>query len=123
MTAVIPRTHVNGSRSSRLPHNINVRFDGIEGDTVVIGLDVAGIEISTGSACTSGSLDPSHVMTALGLTAAQARGAVRISLGRNSTREHARRLIAVLEPLIARLRDLSASLVAQPNGRGSAASA
>lgn len=122
ITAAIPGTHLNGSRSSRLPHNVNLRFEGIEGDTVVIGLDVAGIEVSTGSACTSGSLAPSHVMTALGLPAAEARASVRISLGRNNTPEHGRRLIAALEPLIARLRHLSAALVARPEGRGSGAS-
>ena len=103
----------NGSRIARLPNNVNVRFDCIEADTVVVGLDLAGIEISTGSACSSGSLEPSHVLTALGLSGASARGSVRISLGRTTTRGDVTRVLQVLPPLVGRLRSLSGALTVE----------
>ena len=107
---VIPHASLNGSRTRRLPNNVNVRFDRIEGDTVVLGLDLAGIDISTGSACSSGSLEPSHVTRALGLEPAQARGAVRISLGRTTTHADVERVLQVLPPVVQRLRGLSGAL-------------
>lgn len=103
----------NGSKAARLPNNVNVRFDRIEGDTVVIGLDLAGIEISTGSACSSGSLEPSHVLTALGLSGSSARGSIRASLGRTTSRDDINRVLEVLPPLVARLRNLSGALTVQ----------
>ncbi len=106
----VPRSALNGSRRKRLPNNVSVRFDDIEGDTIVVGLDLAGIEISTGSACSSGSLEPSHVTQAIGLSAAQSRGSIRLSLGRNTTRTDVVRVLEVLPPLVARLRGLSESL-------------
>ena len=108
----IPQTSLNGSPTRRLPNNINVRFDHIEGDTVVLGLDIAGIEISTGSACSSGSLEPSHVTRALGLEPAQARGSVRMSLGRTTTHADVERVLQVLPPLVQRLRGLAGALTA-----------
>lgn len=108
--AAIPDSSLNGSRTCRLPNNVNVRFSQIEGDTVVVGLDLAGIEISTGSACSSGSLDPSHVTMALGLEAAAARGSIRISLGRTHTQADIDRVLLVLPPLVARLRGLASAL-------------
>lgn len=110
--AQIPDSTLNGPVHDRLPNNVNVRFAGIEGDTLVVGLDLAGIDISTGSACSSGSLDPSHVMTAIGLDAAQARGCIRLSLGRMTTAEQLDRVMASLLPLVARLRSLSGALLA-----------
>ncbi len=103
----------NGSRTARLPNNVNVRFDRIEADTVVVGLDLAGIEISTGSACSSGSLEPSHVLTALGLSGASARGSIRISLGRTTTADDVNRVLQVLPSLVARLRNLSGALTVE----------
>lgn len=112
----------NGSRSARLPNNVNLRFEGIEGDTLVVGLDLAGIEASTGSACSTGSLEPSHVLTALGLDAGSARGSLRLSLGRTTTRAQIERVVDVLAPLVERLRGLSPALTvtreAQPAGPG-----
>ena len=101
---------LNGPAVHRLPNNVSMRFDHIEGDTVVLGLDLAGIEVSTGSACSSGSLEPSHVTQAIGLSPTQARGSVRISLGRTTTRADVERVLEVLPPLIQRLRGLSGAL-------------
>jgi len=106
----IPQASLNGPRTRRLPNNVNVRFDRIEGDTVVLGLDLAGIDTSTGSACSSGSLEPSHVTRALGLEPAQARGAIRMSLGRTTTRADVERVLQVLPPVVQRLRGLAGAL-------------
>jgi cysteine desulfurase len=116
--AAIPESALNGSRISRLPNNVNVRFAHIEGDTIVVGLDLAGIEISTGSACTSGSLEPSHVTQALGLEPVAARGSIRISLGRTNTQADVDRVLLVLPPLVARLRGLAGALTVE-GARGS----
>ncbi len=118
LIAKIPGAAFNGSKTSRLPNNVSLRIPNIEGDTVVLGLDLAGIEISTGSACSSGSLEPSHVTTAIGLAQAEARSCVRISLGRTTTRADIERVIDVLPPLVARLQGLSASLTVE-GARGS----
>jgi cysteine desulfurase len=100
----------NGSRTSRLPNNANLRFDAVEGDALVVGLDLAGIEVSTGSACSSGSLEPSHVLTAIGVPATHARGSIRLSLGRTTTRDDVIRVLETLPPLVERLRALSDTL-------------
>lgn len=81
----IPGAHINGSMTSRLPGNINCRFDGVEGEAVVIMLDLAGVCVSAGSACTSGSGEPSHVLTALGQSRRGAYGAIRITLAETNT--------------------------------------
>jgi cysteine desulfurase len=101
---------------------VNLRFEAIEGDTLVVGLDLAGIEASTGSACSSGSLEPSHVQLALGLDPASARGSLRLSLGRTTGQADIERVLEVLPPLVERLRGLSGVLTvtgeAQPAGPG-----
>jgi len=107
----IPGTALNGPARERLPNNVNVRFADIEGDTLVVGLDLAGIDVSTGSACSSGSLEPSHVMTAIGLAPGPARGCIRLSLGRSTSAEQLQRVRAALVPLVARLRTLSGALL------------
>jgi cysteine desulfurase len=114
LTAGIPDCALNGPRERRLPNNVNLRFDGIEGDALVVGMDLAGIEISTGSACSSGSLAPSHVLTAIGLSPAQARSSIRISLGRTTTQADVERVIAALPPLVARLRGLQGAFSLAP---------
>ena len=81
----IPGAHINGSMTSRLPGNVNCRFDGVEGEAVVIMLDLAGVCVSAGSACTSGSGEPSHVMTAMGQSRRDAYGAIRITLAETNT--------------------------------------
>jgi cysteine desulfurase len=81
----IPGSHRNGPPvEERLPHIVNVRFDGVDGESLLLALDLEGVAASSGSACTSGSLSPSHVLLAMGLTPEEARGAVRFSLGRES---------------------------------------
>ena len=81
----IPGANINGSMNNRLPGNINCRFDGVEGEAVVIMLDLAGVCVSAGSACTSGSGEPSHVLTAMGQTRRDAYGAIRITLAEANT--------------------------------------
>ena len=108
----VPAASLNGSREHRMPNNASLRFAKIEAETLVIGLDVEGIEASTGSACTSGSLEPSHVLTAIGLDANVARGTIRFSLGRMNSSDDIARLLAVLPGIIERLRRLSGTLVA-----------
>lgn len=81
----IPGAHINGSMNNRLPGNINCRFDGVEGEAMVIMLDLAGVCVSAGSACTSGSGEPSHVLTAMGQSRRDAYGAIRITLAETNT--------------------------------------
>ena len=99
----IPGAHINGSMDNRLPGNINCRFDGVEGEAVVIMLDLAGVCVSAGSACTSGSGEPSHVLTAMGQTRRDAYGAIRITLAETNTEtevEHiADRMTAIVKDL------------------------
>lgn len=83
----IPGARINGSMDQRLPGNINCRFDGVEGEALVILLDLVGVCVSAGSACTSGSGEPSHVLTAIGQSSREAYGALRISLGEKNTPE------------------------------------
>jgi cysteine desulfurase len=110
--SAIPGSALNGSREHRMPNNASMRFAKIEAETLVVGLDVEGIEASTGSACTTGSLEPSHVLTALGLEPTAARGTIRFSLGRTNSDDEIARLLAVLPGIIERLRRLAGTLVA-----------
>jgi cysteine desulfurase len=105
--ATIPFTQLNGDREARLPNNANLAFEFIEGESVLLLLDQQGICASSGSACTSGSLDPSHVITALGLPPEHAHASVRFSVGKNVTLADIERLLALLPPMIERLRAVS----------------
>lgn len=100
----IPGTAINGPIDNRLPGLLNVRFDGVEGESMVLGLDMEGIAVSSGAACTSGSLDPSHVLLAMGQDYATAQGAVRFSLGIDNTDAEIDRVLDVLPRLLERLR-------------------
>jgi cysteine desulfurase len=102
----IPDAILNGHPSDRLPNNINFSFEGVEGESILLGLDLQGIAASSGSACSSGSLEPSHVLLALGQTADTARGSLRITLGKHNTDAEVDRLLAVLTGLIADLRQM-----------------
>lgn len=106
VSATIPDASLNGHPSERLPNNVNLSFDGVEGESILLGLDMAGIAASSGSACSSGSLEPSHVLLALGQTAEQARSSLRITLGKDNTDEEVEYLLGVLQDLVARLRQL-----------------
>jgi cysteine desulfurase len=102
----IPGSRLNGHATLRLPNNANFSFTGVEGEPILLGLDMAGIAASSGSACSSGSLEPSHVLLALGQSAEIARGSLRITLGRDNTQEEVEYLLEVLVDLVQRLRQL-----------------
>lgn len=103
----IPYSRLNGDGIRRLPNNVNMSFSFLEGEALLLMLDMKGIACSSGSACTSGSLDPSHVLLAIGLDHETAHGSLRITLGRHSTKEEADYLIQELPPIVARLRMMS----------------
>ncbi len=103
----IPFCRLNGHREQRLPNNVNFSFDFIEGESLLLLLDFEGIAASSGSACTSGSLDPSHVLLALGLPHEQAHGSIRFTLGEDNTREEVDLLLEKLPPFVQKLRAMS----------------
>ncbi|HIJ72897.1 MAG TPA: cysteine desulfurase [Candidatus Hydrogenedentes bacterium] len=103
----IPDVQFNGHPTDCLPGTLNVSFDGAEGEAILLYLDLEGIAVSTGSACASGSLDPSHVLLATGMPAEQAHGSVRISMGRENTEEDVAYVVEQLPDVIARIRDMS----------------
>ncbi|NLY10579.1 MAG: cysteine desulfurase NifS [Firmicutes bacterium] len=103
----IPHIRFNGSRTHRLPNNVNVCFEFIEGESLLLNLDMNGIAASSGSACTSGSLDPSHVLLAIGLSHEIAHGSLRLTLGKENTAEEVDYVVEKLEEIVQRLRDMS----------------
>lgn len=103
----VPDIHFVGHPTDCLPGTLNVSFEGAEGEAILLYLDLAGIAASTGSACASGSLDPSHVILATGLPAECAHGSIRISLGRENTSEDIDYVLDVLPGVIGRIRDMS----------------
>jgi hypothetical protein len=105
----IDRAYVNGHPSQRLPNILNVSFKNIEGEPVILNLDMKGIAASAGSACTSDSIESSHVLKALGIPPDIARGSVRFSLGRENTEEEVDCVIDALVDIVERLRDVSPS--------------
>jgi cysteine desulfurase len=107
ITSKIPDVTLNGHPKDRLPNTLNVRFKYLEGESIVLNLDLEGVAVSTGSACTSGSLEPSHVLTAMGVDPAETQGSIRFSLGRENTKEDMDYVVTVLPPIIQRLRDMS----------------
>lgn len=107
LSAGIEAIHLNGDPVRRLPGNLNVRLDGIEGESMVLMLDMEGICVSSGSACTTGSLEPSHVLLALGIPAEHAHGSLRATLGRSTTTEDVDHFIKVFPPIVDRLRQMS----------------
>jgi len=107
MTAV-PETRLNGHPTERLPNNVNLSFAGVEGEALLLRLDLAGVAGSAGSACTSGTLDPSHVLMALGLSESAANGALRLTLGTDTTTEDIDAVLEILPPIVADLRRMTA---------------
>ena len=103
----IPYTRLNGDRNKRLPNNVNFSFQFIEGESLLIMLDMAGICGSSGSACTSGSLDPSHVLLGIGLPHEIAHGSLRLTLGDENTKEELDYVIEKLKEIVQKLRDMS----------------
>ena len=104
----VPGTRLNGHPTQRLPNNVNLSFAGVEGEALLLRLDLAGVAGSAGSACTSGTLDPSHVLMALGLSEAAANGALRLTLGTDTTREDIDAVLEILPPIVADLRRMTA---------------
>lgn len=102
----VPGIFLNGDPVSRLPNTLNVSFEGVEGESVVINLDLEGVAVSTGSACASGKVTLSHVLVAMGLDEARVRGSVRFSLGRGTTETDINQVLEILPPVIERLRSL-----------------
>jgi cysteine desulfurase len=98
---------INGARWSRTPNTSNLYFDGVDGEALVIALDLRGFAVSTGAACSSGALTPSHVLTAIGLDADRARSSMRFSLGRGNTAAEVDALVEALEASVAHLRRIS----------------
>ena len=107
LLAEIPYARLNGHREKRLPNNVNISFQFIEGESLLIMLDMAGICGSSGSACTSGSLDPSHVLLAIGLPHEIAHGSLRMTLGEENTKEDMDYVIDNLKRIVERLRSMS----------------
>jgi cysteine desulfurase len=103
----IPGARLNGHRKNRLPHNVNIAFAGIEGESLVVGLDLFGIAISSGSACSTGDEEPSHVLRSLGLPDQYLNGAIRLSLGRTNAEEDISFVIEKLSGLVHKLTQFS----------------
>jgi cysteine desulfurase len=108
----IPGVTVNGAGAPRVPNTTNVSFDGIDGEALLIALDLKGFAVSTGAACSSGAVEPSHVLTAMGLSKAAARSSIRFSLGRANSIEQVEALLTALEQCVAHLRRISPRVAA-----------
>jgi cysteine desulfurase len=103
----VPGTAVNGSPEARVPNTTNISFDRVEAESLLIALDLQGIAVSTGSACSSGTLEPSHVLKAMGFSAHRAQNSIRFSLGTSNTDAEIDRVIAVLPGIVDKLRSLT----------------
>ncbi len=110
--------YANSHPTQRLPATMNLSFDFLEGESIVLNLDMKGVAVSTGSACTSGSLEPSHVLVALGLPPATAQGAIRFSLGRDNTEADVDYVLEELPPIVRRLRAMSPLYADKVKGKG-----
>ncbi len=107
LLARVPDARVNASGAPRTPNTSNISFAGIEGEALVIALDLRGIAVSTGAACSSGAVEPSHVLTAIGLSASEARSSIRFSLGRGTTEAEIDSVLRAVPEAVAQLRQLS----------------
>ena len=103
----IPGCRWNGNAEQRLPGNANISFSGVEGESLLLMLDMQGICVSSGSACTSGAVDPSHVLRAIGLTDTEAKGSLRISLDRENTSEEVEKLVQTISETVHKLRSMN----------------
>ena len=106
---VVPGTVVNGDREHRVPNTTNISFDRVEAESLLIALDLEGIAVSTGSACSSGALEPSHVLGAMGFSPHRTQNAIRFSLGMENTADEIDRVVALLPGVVEKLRSLSHS--------------
>ena len=103
----IPEILINGHLTQRLPGNLNISVKHIEGESMLIHLDLCGVAASTGSACSSGSLEPSHVLLALGMTHELAHGSIRFSLGKTTSQQDISQVLEVFPPIVQKLRNMS----------------
>ena len=103
----VPGTAVNGAAEHRVPNTSNISFDGVEAESLLIALDLEGIAVSTGSACSSGTLEPSHVLRAMGLPSHRTQNSIRISLGAGNTDQDVDFLVARLPGIVDKLRSLT----------------
>jgi len=103
----VPGTRVNSAAAERVANTSSIVFDGIEGEGFVIAMDLKGISVSTGAACSSGAIEPSHVLTAMGLSGEEARGSIRFSLGKQNTEEEVEYVLARIPEVVGKLRELS----------------
>jgi cysteine desulfurase len=107
----IPKSYLNGSAEKRSPNNANFRFDDVEGEGLILSLDLEGIAGSTGSACSSGALEPSHVLLSLGLRHEQAHGSLRVTFGKHTTKKEIDFFITKLKEIVKRLRKISGNVM------------
>jgi cysteine desulfurase len=105
----VPQARANGARAPRTPNTTNITFPGIEGEALVIALDLKGLACSTGAACSSGAVEPSHVLTAIGMPADEARASLRFSLGRHTTAAEIDFALQTVPAAVEQLRELSPS--------------
>jgi cysteine desulfurase len=107
LLARIPHAHANASGAPRTPNTTNITFPGIEGEALIIALDLMGLACSTGAACSSGAVEPSHVLTAIGLSPEEARASIRFSLGRHTRPQEIAAALEIIPAAVAQLRELS----------------
>jgi cysteine desulfurase len=105
--AAVDRVSVNGAGAPRVPNTTNLSFEHLDGEALVIALDLKGLAVSTGAACASGATEPSHVLTAMGASHARARGSLRISLGKWNTEAEVDFALGLVRETVARLRELA----------------
>ena len=98
---------MNGADAPRVPNTTNIHFDHIEGEALIIALDLKGLAVSTGAACSSGAIEPSHVLLAMGLRPDQARASIRFSLGKQNTEDEVDFALSLVPATVAKLRELS----------------
>jgi cysteine desulfurase len=103
----VPQSRVNAALAPRIPNTTNIVFPGVDGEALLIALDLKGLSCSTGAACSSGSVEPSHVLTAIGLTPAEARSSLRFSLGRPTTRQEIDAALLIIPQAVEQLREIS----------------
>jgi cysteine desulfurase len=107
MAERVPHIKINGHPDRRLPNTANISFEFVEGESLLLNLDMKGVAASSGSACTSGSLEPSHVLLAMGLSHEMSHGSVRFSLGKSNTVEEIDYLLEIMPPIVERMRSMS----------------
>jgi cysteine desulfurase len=105
--SAVPRVKINGASAPRVPNTSSLSFDSVDGESIVLGLDLRGIYVSTGSACSTGDPEPSHVLLAMGLSPKEAQGSIRISLGKDTREEDINTVVDALRDTVTRLRGIS----------------